>query len=157
MAILVGRLEADGTVRMMTPKIWASVTDSWYVTKTTPVDVADMLNTVRLLYVHGVYVYEFATLAIQQALVTLEAAFAHRLNRPDDTFGALIQQARKQGLIDSGEYDDLYRAARRLRNGFGHSRAQTLMSPGMVVPMIRRVYKTIAHLWPDDSEATHGD
>lgn len=134
----------------MTPDVFGAPAERWVVTEQTPVGVADMLEVARSLYRHGFFVYEFVTVAVQHALVALEAALAHRLGRPNDSLGTLIKRAEVQGFIDQDEATLLSQGARRLRNGFGHAREQQVWTPGMAVPVVESVFGTVGALWPDD-------
>lgn len=140
-------LDSTGQPVPMTPERFATATETWEVTEQTPPEVAGMLNVVRSLYCHGFFVYEFVTVAVQQAFTALEAALAHRLGRTDDSHGDLIKRARREGLIDDVAFEALDQGARRLRNGFSHARLQEVWTPGMAVPVIGSVFATIAALW----------
>lgn len=131
----------------MTPERFAAPADRWVVTAQTPKDVAELLDVSRSLYCHGVFVYEFVTVAVQHALIALEAALAHRLDRPDDTLGALIKRAHEQGLLTDADFEALHTAARPLRNGFGHARHQQVWTVGMAAPVIDRIFATVSALW----------
>jgi hypothetical protein len=132
----------------MTPERFASTTSAWVVTEKTPTEIAEMLEVARSLYCHGFFVYEFIVVAVQQAFVALEAALAHRLDRPKDSLGDLIGRARRTGLIDEAAFERLDQGARRLRNGFSHAREQQAWTPGMAVPVIGSTFAIVAALWP---------
>lgn len=146
--MMVGRIADDGQVLMMTPDLFRAPTVNWTVNPETPRDVAELLAVVKSLYCHGAFVYEFVAIAVQQALIALEAALAHRLDRPKDSLGDLIDRAHKQGLIDDGQHYVLHEGARHLRNGFGHARTQERWTVGMAAPVIERIHAVIASLWP---------
>ncbi len=146
---MIAGFESAGQPISMTPERFASLTDTWVVTSQTPTEVAGLLSVTRSLYCHGFYVYEFATVAVQQAFIALEAALAHRLSRPKDALGDLIIRAHRQGLLDATAFESLDEGARRLRNGFSHARVQQVWTLGMAAPVIARVFATVATLWPE--------
>lgn len=147
-AMMTAGLDSTGQPIPMTPERFATAASPWVVGEQTPSEVAGMLNVVRSLYCHGFFVYEFVTVAVQQAFTALEAALAHRLGRANDTLGDLIKRARREGLVDGAAFEALDQGARRLRNGFSHAREQQVWTPGMAVPVIGSVFATVATLWP---------
>lgn len=147
-AVMIAGFDSVGHPIPMTPARFTSAADRWIVTTQTPMEVADLLSVTRSLYGHGFFVYEFVTVAVQHAFIALEAALAHRLDRPKDTLSDLIRRAHRQGLVGEAEFEALDLGARRLRNGFSHARQQQIWTPGMAVPVIGNVFATIATLWP---------
>jgi hypothetical protein len=146
--MMIAGFDRAGGPIPMTPERFASVTDTWVVSTQTPFGVADLLNVTKSLYCHGFFVYEFVTVAVQHSFIALEASLAHRLDRPKDSMGDLINRASREGLVDEAAFEALNQGARRLRNGFGHARQQQVWTPGMAVPVIGSVFATVATLWP---------
>lgn len=146
--MMIAGFDRAGGPIPMTPERFASVTDTWVVSTQMPSGVADLLNVTRSLYCHGFFVYEFLTVAVHHSFIALEAALAHRLNRPKDSLADLIRRANRDGLVDEAAFEALDQGARRLRNGFSHARQQEVWTPGMVVPVIGNVFATVAMLWP---------
>jgi hypothetical protein len=147
-AMMVAGFDTAGGPIPMTPERFASVTDTWVVSRQTPSGVSDQLDVTRSLYCHGFFVYEFITVAVQQSFIALEAALAHRLDRPQDSLGDLIARANRHRLVDDAGFKSLDKGARRLRNGFSHARQQEVWTPGMAAPVIGSVFTTVATLWP---------
>lgn len=153
MSLMIAGFE-NGQPIPMTPDRFGAVADTWEITPDTPEEITNLLRVVKALYRHGFFVYEFVTVAVQHSFTALEAALAIRLDRPNDSLGALIKRAHQTAVLTDADHEVLYEAARPLRNGFGHARNQQVWTLGMAVPVIERVFTTVASLWPSVGETT---
>lgn len=150
---MIAGFDASDGPMPMTPELFASVVDTWVVSTRTPSEISDLLNVTRNLYCHGFFVYEFVTVAAQHSFIALEAALAHRLDRPQDSLADLIKRAKRHRLGDEATFEALDEGARRLRNGFSHARQQEVWTPGMAAPVIESVFTFVAAMWPSEVPA----
>jgi hypothetical protein len=101
------------------------------------------------MFIDGYYTYENFIDAATRSLQAVEAALRVRLEADSKTnFAQLIDQARKQGLID--EYTrDILDTGRILRNQQVHATATAVYNPAIAAGIIGTSHKLVAELFED--------
>jgi len=99
--------------------------EAWTVSDAVPESIADVLRVARALLIDSYFIYEYSLVAATWALLATEACLKDCVPRNSDkgpdkrTFGPLIREALRRGLIRQDEADAL-RGAAELRNRIVH-------------------------------------
>ncbi len=131
-----------------------SSTARWAVTEATPAGVAEMLKTSRDLFCSAVTYYDFFVVGVVWSLMAVEGALRERYAANDKVrLFELIERAQTDGLLEEAWIGRL-EAARKLRNGFVHTRQTGAWSPGMASGAIAASHELVARLFPDPGTTT---
>lgn len=122
-----------------------------------PLEVAQLFEVARSAMCYGYFFYPLWTLAAEQLLRVGEAAVSARCTALDAasekwTFNQKIGliERRLPGLATSHAWHWI----RRLRNEASHPRQQTIMSPGMAVPVVEGMAAAINQLFAAEVDRT---
>ena len=101
------------------------------------------------MFIDGYYTYENFIDAATRSLQAVEAALRVRLEAGSRTsFAQLIDQAKKQDLIDDSAHDILH-TGRVLRNQQIHATTIAVYNPAIAAMMIETSHKLVAELFED--------
>jgi hypothetical protein len=126
---------------------WLMPAERWPVSTHTPDGVATQLARSRQMFVDGYYTYENFVDAATRSLQAVEAALRVRLEAGSKTsFAQLIDQAKKDGLIDDDAQDILH-AGRSLRNSNIHAITSAIYNPAIAAMVIATSHKLVAVLF----------
>jgi hypothetical protein len=144
-----GDVDDQGRPLPMTVEVLRARTEKWPQSPRTPDGVAAQLSRARQMFIDGYYTYENFIDAATRSLQAVEAALRVRLEADSKTnFAQLIDQARKQGLID--EYTrDILDTGRILRNQQVHATATAVYNPAIAAGIIGTSHKLVAELFED--------
>jgi hypothetical protein len=144
-----GDVDDQGRPLPMTVEVLRARTEKWPRSPHTPDGVAAQLSRARQMFIDGYYTYENFIDAATRSLQAVEAALRVRLEADSKTnFAQLIDQARKQGLID--EYTrDILDTGRILRNQQIHATTTAVYNPAIAAGIIGTSHKLVAELFED--------
>ena len=142
-----GDIDDQGRPLPMTVDVLRARTEKWPRSPSTPDGVAAQLSRARQIFIDGYYTYENFIDATTRSLQAVEAALRVRLQAGSKiSFAQLIDQARKQGLIDDSGHDILH-VGRVLRNQQIHATKIAVYNPAIAARMIETSHKLVAELF----------
>jgi hypothetical protein len=122
-----------------------------------PEGIADVLSTARRLIVDSYYEYDYTLVAGAWSWLIVEACLrgstaAEGEGKDRRTFGELVRQARKDGLISQEESDVLSRLVELRNSVFHHAYlkpkpAQESYSPDAALQMIEAVHDAVSDIY----------
>jgi len=124
-----------------------------------PDDVRAYFDVARQLYIYGLFVYEFFTLAADRALFACELALRERykqrstglyLEKPGSRppmLRVLLKWAKVEGLLSNARSDEWLTVLADLRNFGAHPSHNRITTPGNAARMIETVATLISDLW----------
>jgi len=106
--------------------------DAWTVSDAVPELIADVLRVARALLIDSYFIYDYSLVATTWALLITEACLkdclVYAAKGPDKrTFGQLIDEAHRRGLIQQDEANAL-RGVAELRNRVVHGHLKPKVS-----------------------------
>ena len=144
-----GDVDEQGRPLPMTVEVLQARTEKWPVSPHTPDGVAAQLARSRRMFVDGYYTYENFIDAATRSLQAIEAALRVRLKAGSKTsFAQLIDQAKKDGLIDENAQEILH-TGRKLRNSHIHATTSAVYNPAITARVIATFHKLVAELFRD--------
>jgi hypothetical protein len=151
-----GDVDDEGRPLPMTVEILRARTEKWPRSPHTPDGVAAQLGRARQMFIDGYYTYENFIDAATRSLQAVEAALRVRLGAGTRiSLAQLIDQAKKQGLIDDSAHDILH-TGRILRNQQIHATTTPVYNPAIAAIIIGTSHKLVAELFETTAVAEDG-
>lgn len=151
-----GDIDDQGQPLPMTVEVLRARTEKWPQSPHTPGGVAAQLARARQMFIDGYYTYENFIDATTRSLQAVEAALRVRLDAGTrTTLTQLIDQAKKQDLIDESAHDILH-TGRILRNQQIHATTTPVYNPAIAAMIIATSHKLVAELFADTATAHDG-
>lgn len=97
------------------------------------------------MFIQAAFIYDLFTVSSVWSLIAVEAALQHRLGNNEATFGQLVGQAEREGLLGENEIEHL-RTGSKLRNQIVHRNPHAASTPGMAQEIIASSHLTVARL-----------
>lgn len=142
-------LGLDGRPAAMSLESLRAKAAEWPVAPATPPEIGELLRVARDLYVHSLFVQEFATVGVAWSLHAVESALRLALPQRVDkraTFEKLLDQALAKDLIDV-QLRERLDAGRSLRNRFSHPGGQEIWPPSQAAEALHTSHKVVHHLF----------
>jgi hypothetical protein len=142
-----GDVDDEGRPLPMTVEILRARTEKWPRSPHTPDGVAAQLGRARQMFIDGYYTYENFIDAATRSLQAVEAALRVRLDADSKiSFAQLIDEAKKNGLVDDSAHDILH-SGRIIRNQQIHATTVAVFNPATAARIIGTSHKLVAELF----------
>lgn len=115
-----------------------------------PTQVRALFEVARAAFIYGLMFYPLQTLGAEQMCRVAEAAIANKCHTLSDrtrrSFAGKIMWLTENGAISSQKAAQ-WKAIRKLRNLGSHPTSQTILNPGMTIPLMEEVANLINRLF----------
>ncbi len=133
----------DGTIRQMTKEEWIQPFLASELSSRVPDAIVKLFEVARGAMIYSYFFYPIQSLALEQLYRLAETSVDYKciqLGSPSSckTFQQKIDWLHKMGMFSDQDLQ-LWNAIRHLRNRSSHPESQTILSIGMVVPMLRTI------------------
>jgi len=125
-----------------------------------PTPVRALFEVARAAFIYGLMFYPLQTLGAEQMCRVAEAAIGNKCHALADrtrrNFAGKISWLTRQGAISSQDAVQ-WKAIRELRNAASHPTSQTILNPGMTIPIMEEVADLVNRLFSRNSNGQTTD
>lgn len=137
----------------MPEAVWMELVLQPQLNPSVPKDVQALYEVARAGFVYAWLFYPFMTLGAEQCFRVLEAALAARCQQAGLTpprnpgFQKWVQALIAANIIPAAELPE-WESCRKLRNTASHPSMQTILPPGMALPVLTKTAERLNRLFP---------